>query len=64
VAERAGTSHSAISRIESGTHAPTLSVLARIFAVFDERLLIGVERDVPDADPEREAGPAPAPLPA
>jgi transcriptional regulator with XRE-family HTH domain len=54
VAERAGTSHSFISKLESGTHIPTIPVLARIFAALDERLLIGIERDTPDSEPERE----------
>jgi len=59
VAERAGTSHSFISKLESGTHIPTIPVLTRIFAVLDERLLIGVERDTPDGEPEREIAPVP-----
>ena len=59
VAERAGTSHSFISKLESGTHIPTIPVLARIFAVLEERLLIGVERDTPDGESEREIAPAP-----
>lgn len=59
VAERAGTSHSFISKVESGDHIPTIPVLKRILAVLDEELLIGVERRVPDAEPEREIAPAP-----
>jgi len=59
VAERAGTSHSFISRLESGSHIPTIPVLTRIFAVLDERLLIGIERDTPDGEPEREIAAAP-----
>lgn len=59
VAERAGTSHSFISKLESGTHIPTIPVLARIFAVLDERLLIGIERDTPDGEPEREIAAVP-----
>jgi ribosome-binding protein aMBF1 (putative translation factor) len=64
VAARAGTSHSYISRLESGEHMPTIPVLARILAVLDERLLLGVERDTPDAGPEREFAPAPDALAA
>jgi len=60
VAERAGTSHSYISKLESGTHIPTIPVLTRIFAVLDERLLIGIERDTPDGEPEREIAAVPA----
>jgi len=59
VADRAGTSHSFISRIEGGNHMPTIPVLKRILAVLDEELLIGIERQVPDEEPERELAPAP-----
>ncbi len=59
VAERAGTSHSFISKLESGVHIPTIPVLTRIFAVLEERLLIGIERDTPDGESEREIAPAP-----
>jgi ribosome-binding protein aMBF1 (putative translation factor) len=59
VADRAGTSHSFVSKLESGTHIPTIPVLTRIFAVLDERLLIGIERDTPDGEPEREIAAVP-----
>ena len=59
VAERAGTSHSFISKIEGGDHIPTIPVLKRVLAVLDEELLIGIERQVPDEDPEREVAPVP-----
>lgn len=59
VADRAGTSHSFISKVESGDHMPTIPVLKRILAVLDEELLIGIERQVPDEEPERELAPAP-----
>lgn len=59
VAERAGTSHSFISKMEGGDHIPTIPVLKRILAVLDEELLIGIERQVPDEEPERELAPAP-----
>lgn len=64
VAEQAGTSHSFISKVESGDHIPTIPVLQRILAVLDEELLIGVERHVPDEEPEREVGRAPEPAAA
>jgi transcriptional regulator with XRE-family HTH domain len=54
VAERAGTSHSFISKLEAGNHIPTIPVLKRILAVLDEALLIGIERRLPDE--EREPG--------
>lgn len=59
VADQAGTSHSFISKVESGDHMPTIPVLKRILAVLDEELLIGVERHIPDEEPEREVAPAP-----
>jgi len=64
VAERAGTSHSFISKIEGGDHMPTIPVLKRILAVLDEELLIGIERQVPDEEAEREVAPAPEPAAA
>jgi DNA-binding XRE family transcriptional regulator len=59
VAKRAETSHSFISKVEGGDHIPTIPVLKRILAVLDEDLLIGIERQVPDEEPERELAPAP-----
>ncbi|HET9676664.1 MAG TPA: helix-turn-helix domain-containing protein [Solirubrobacterales bacterium] len=59
VAEQAGTSHSFVSKVEGGDHIPTIPVLKRILAVLDEELLIGIERQVPDEEPEREIAPAP-----
>lgn len=59
VAERAGTSHSFISKLERGDHIPTIPVLKRILAVLDEELLIGIERRVPDEEPDREVAPVP-----
>src|SRR4051794_37845331 len=64
VAERADTSHSFISKLESGDHIPTIPVLKRILAVLDEELLIGIERQIPDEEPEREVAPAPELAPA
>lgn len=59
VAEQAGTSHSFISKVESGEHMPTIPVLRRILAVLDEELLIGIERQIPDEEPERVVAPPP-----
>ena len=58
VAERAGTSHSFISKLEGGEHIPTIPVLKRILAVLDEELLIGIERRG-DSQMEREIAPVP-----
>jgi DNA-binding XRE family transcriptional regulator len=44
VAEAAGTSHTAISRLESGTHTPSLATLQKLAAVLDEELAICFER--------------------
>jgi DNA-binding XRE family transcriptional regulator len=46
VATAAGTSHSAISRLESGAHTPNLETLRKIAAVLDEELLVCFQRDV------------------
>lgn len=59
VARRASTSHSFISKVESGEHIPTIPVLKRILAVLDEQLLIGIERTNPEEESEREIAPAP-----
>lgn len=59
VAKRAGTSHSFISKLEGGDHMPTIPVLKRILAVLDEELLIGIERRVPNEEPEVEVAPVP-----
>ncbi len=64
VAERAGTSHSFISKLESGEHIPTIPVLKRILAVLDEQLLIGIERTTPGEEHEREIAPVPEVLSA
>jgi DNA-binding XRE family transcriptional regulator len=53
VAKAAGTSHTAISRLERGTHMPQLETLRRIAAVLDEELLICFQR-VEDGELERE----------
>jgi DNA-binding XRE family transcriptional regulator len=53
VADAAGTSHTAISRLESGTHMPQLTTLHRIAAVLDEELLLCFQR-VEDGEVERE----------
>lgn len=59
LAERAQTSHSFISKLESGAHMPTIPVLKRILAVLDEDLLIGIERRIPGEQPEREVATVP-----
>lgn len=53
VAEAAGTSHTAISRLENGTHLPQLTTLRRIAAVLDEELLLCFQR-TEDGQIERE----------
>ena len=44
LAERMGTSHSAISRIESGQHQTSVETLKRLAEALELRLLIGFER--------------------
>ena len=46
-------SHSAISRLEKGTHIPQLPTLQRIAAGLDEELLVCFQRTV-DGEVERE----------
>lgn len=46
VATAAGTSHTAISRLERGSHTPGLATLQRIAAVLDEELLVCFQRTV------------------
>lgn len=43
LAERIGTSNSQISRLESGTHVPTIETLRRIGDALDLRLVISFE---------------------
>jgi ribosome-binding protein aMBF1 (putative translation factor) len=51
LAERMGTSHSAISRIESGQHRTSVATLERLARALDVRFVMGFE-----------AGPADAPI--
>jgi HTH-type transcriptional regulator / antitoxin HipB len=53
VAKAADTSHSAVSRLEKGTHIPQLTTLRRIAAALDEELLVCFHRTV-DGEVERE----------
>jgi DNA-binding XRE family transcriptional regulator len=53
VADAAGTSHTAISRLENGTHMPQLTTLHRIAAVLDEELLVCFQR-TEDGELQRE----------
>lgn len=43
LAERMGTSVSAISRVENGTHRPSVETLERLARAFGERLVLGFE---------------------
>ncbi len=43
LAERMGTSVSAISRVENGTHRPSVETLERLALAFRERLVWGFE---------------------
>ena len=53
VATAAGTSHTAISRLESGAHTPNLETLRKIASVLDEELLVCFQRNV-DGEIERD----------
>jgi transcriptional regulator with XRE-family HTH domain len=43
LADRMGTSHSAISRIESGQHPTTVTTLQRLAEALDVRFVVGFE---------------------
>jgi transcriptional regulator with XRE-family HTH domain len=53
LAERMGTSHSAISRIESGQHRTSVATLERLAAALEVRLVLGFETGPREA-PVRE----------
>lgn len=53
LAERMGTSHSAISRIESGQHATTARTLKKLAEALEARAVVGIEFG-PTKHPERE----------
>jgi DNA-binding XRE family transcriptional regulator len=53
VALAAGTTGSAVSRLERGTHMPNLTTLRKIAAVLDEELLVCFQRTV-DGEVERD----------
>ncbi len=54
LAARMGTSHSAISRIESGQHPASLQTMKRLAEALDARLVIGFESDTTATAPTRE----------
>lgn len=47
LAERVGTTKSAISRLESGQHAPTVATLNKIALAFGARLVVSFEKGDP-----------------
>lgn len=53
LAERVGTSHSVISRIESGQHATSVTTLRRLAAAFETHLVVGFS-DKPESIVSRE----------
>jgi transcriptional regulator with XRE-family HTH domain len=53
LAERMGTSHSAISRIESGQHRTSVRTLQRLAEALDMRFVVGFETG-PEEKPVRE----------
>jgi ribosome-binding protein aMBF1 (putative translation factor) len=53
LAERVGTSHSAISRIESGRHKTSVETLRRVAKALGLRLVVGFESGTPER-PVRE----------
>lgn len=53
LAKRVGTSHSVISRIESGQHPTSVTTLRRLAAAFGTHLVVGFN-DTPEAIVDRE----------
>ena len=53
LAERVGTSHSVISRIESGQHPTSVTTLRRLAEAFETHLVVGFS-DEPEAMAEHE----------
>jgi ribosome-binding protein aMBF1 (putative translation factor) len=49
LAQRMGTSHSAISRIESGQHPTTVQTLRRLANALDTHLVVGFADQIPSA---------------
>jgi len=58
LAERVGTTKSAISRLESGQHAPNVATLQRIAAAFGNYLVISFEPGPPTGHGEGTTKPA------
>lgn len=56
LAARVGTSHSAISRIESGQHRTSVATLERLAEALDARFVVGFETG-PSTAPVRELVP-------
>jgi ribosome-binding protein aMBF1 (putative translation factor) len=54
LAERVGTSHSVISRIESGQHRTTVQTLARLAEAFETHLVVGFDDEPKDVVIEEE----------
>jgi ribosome-binding protein aMBF1 (putative translation factor) len=54
LAERVGTSHSVISRIESGQHATSVRTLARLADAFGTHLVVGFDDEPEDVMIESE----------
>jgi ribosome-binding protein aMBF1 (putative translation factor) len=53
LAERVGTSHSVVSRIESGQHPTSVTTLRRLAVAFETHLVVGFN-DEPEAISDRE----------
>jgi transcriptional regulator with XRE-family HTH domain len=53
LADRVGTSHSVISRIESGQHPTSVTTLRRLAAAFETHLVVGFS-DEPEEIVDRE----------
>jgi ribosome-binding protein aMBF1 (putative translation factor) len=52
LAERVGTTKSAISRLESGQHAPNVATLNKVALAFGARLVVSFEKSDPPVLPQ------------
>jgi ribosome-binding protein aMBF1 (putative translation factor) len=53
LAERMGTSHSVISRLESGRHSFSIATMERVARALDMKLVFGFEVDDGESEPTR-----------
>jgi len=53
LAQRMGTSHSVISRLESGQHSASLATMRKLAQALESHLVYGFQDEAPDAESRR-----------